>query len=254
PLTVSLTTAPAYGTATLSADGSFSYAPSSDFFGSDSFTYSLDDGQGGTDAATVAVTVVPVNDAPTIAVDLASQTVQYSDTIAAVTVTAADIDSVLTPSSLTSSAVPAALMVSSGNCGPAELGPAGVTGAGTTCAWTITGNIDVGEGSYIPALSVSDGQLDADTATTLIVDVEDADARTSDDNLLSIGVDSPGSDSSLAFTLLATVSELQPDQAANAAAPGEVGRADVTIRLVPVGPGSTVSAQSCTRTLSGAGY
>jgi hypothetical protein len=41
------------------------YVPDPNFFGEDSFTYSISDGNGGTDTATVTVTVQPVNDPPT---------------------------------------------------------------------------------------------------------------------------------------------------------------------------------------------
>ncbi len=41
-----------------------SYTPTENFFGTDSFTYNISDGNGGTDTATVNVTVTSVNDAP----------------------------------------------------------------------------------------------------------------------------------------------------------------------------------------------
>jgi hypothetical protein len=41
-----------------------SYAPNANFFGADSFTYTVSDGNGGTDTATVTVSVANVNDAP----------------------------------------------------------------------------------------------------------------------------------------------------------------------------------------------
>jgi beta-lactamase regulating signal transducer with metallopeptidase domain len=56
------------GTLTLGSDGSFTYAPDRDFFGTDSFVYQVSDGNGGTDMATVTITVNPVNDPP-VAVD-----------------------------------------------------------------------------------------------------------------------------------------------------------------------------------------
>ncbi|MEW8465277.1 MAG: tandem-95 repeat protein, partial [gamma proteobacterium symbiont of Ctena orbiculata] len=40
------------------------YTPNADFNGTDTFTYTIDDGNGGTDTATVTVTVGAVNDAP----------------------------------------------------------------------------------------------------------------------------------------------------------------------------------------------
>ena len=52
------------GTLELNPDGSVSYTPDADFHGTDSFTYLVDDGNGGTDTATVNITVNSVNDAP----------------------------------------------------------------------------------------------------------------------------------------------------------------------------------------------
>jgi VCBS repeat-containing protein len=52
------------GTLNLNADGSFSYTPDANFNGSDSFTYQAYDGAAYSSAATVTITVGPVNDAP----------------------------------------------------------------------------------------------------------------------------------------------------------------------------------------------
>jgi len=43
---------------------SISYTPNANFYGMDSFSYTISDGKGGTDSATVSVTVANVNDAP----------------------------------------------------------------------------------------------------------------------------------------------------------------------------------------------
>jgi Ca2+-binding RTX toxin-like protein len=51
------------------------YTPKANVSGTDSFTYTVDDGRGGTDTGTVTVTVTPVNDAPS-AVDDALTTDQ----------------------------------------------------------------------------------------------------------------------------------------------------------------------------------
>ncbi len=63
PLTATLVSGPASGTLTLNADGSFSYTPTANFNGNDSFTYSITDGTATTEA-TVTLTVNPVNDIP----------------------------------------------------------------------------------------------------------------------------------------------------------------------------------------------
>ncbi|VEE14849.1 retention module-containing protein [Ectopseudomonas mendocina] len=58
---------PQHGTVVMNADGSYTYQPAKDFNGSDSFTVTIDDGNGGTTTSVVSVTVKPVNDAPTAA-------------------------------------------------------------------------------------------------------------------------------------------------------------------------------------------
>ncbi|HYC62806.1 MAG TPA: cadherin-like domain-containing protein [Thermoanaerobaculia bacterium] len=68
PLTIVAVTQGANGSVTFSAT-SVSYTPNANFFGSDSFTYTIDDGDGGNDTATVSVTVTSVNDAPVAAGD-----------------------------------------------------------------------------------------------------------------------------------------------------------------------------------------
>ena len=68
-LVVSAVTQGTNGTVTF-AGGSVTYTPTANFNGSDSFTYTVSDGNGGTASATVSVTVNPVNDAPTGAVTI----------------------------------------------------------------------------------------------------------------------------------------------------------------------------------------
>ncbi|MGH2694205.1 MAG: Ig-like domain-containing protein [Actinomycetota bacterium] len=75
-LTYSIQTGPANGTlgstsgsmtkAGTSYTASVTYTPDADFYGSDSFTYEVDDGNGGVSSATVSITVDPVNDAPSV--------------------------------------------------------------------------------------------------------------------------------------------------------------------------------------------
>jgi hypothetical protein len=56
----------ANGSVTIGTDSTLAYAPNRNFSGTDTFTYTLSDGKGGTDTATVNVTIDPVNDAPSI--------------------------------------------------------------------------------------------------------------------------------------------------------------------------------------------
>ena len=62
-LTFSLDTAPAYGSVAIAADGNFTYTPTLDYNGPDSFTFAVSDGSL-SDLGQVSITVDPVNDAP----------------------------------------------------------------------------------------------------------------------------------------------------------------------------------------------
>ena len=64
PLTITGFSQAANGTVVDNGDGTFTYTPDADFNGADSFTYTITDGRGYFDTATVNVTVDPVNDAP----------------------------------------------------------------------------------------------------------------------------------------------------------------------------------------------
>ncbi len=88
-LTYSLGDDVAHGTLVFNADGSFDYTPDADFNGEDSFTWSVDDGNGGTDTGTFTITVTPVNDAP-VAAD-GSDSVD-EDTVLTGSVSATDVD------------------------------------------------------------------------------------------------------------------------------------------------------------------
>jgi VCBS repeat-containing protein len=68
-LTAGSASDPANGSVTLNADGSFTYtADSPGFSGADSFTYEASDGAGGTDTATVNITISPDPAATTLSV------------------------------------------------------------------------------------------------------------------------------------------------------------------------------------------
>lgn len=65
PLTVTSVAAPAHGAADVDAEGAITYTPEADYFGSDVFTYTVGDANGGEATATVSVAIAAVNDAPT---------------------------------------------------------------------------------------------------------------------------------------------------------------------------------------------
>lgn len=84
-------TQPANGAVTDNADGTLTYSPNNNFYGSDSFSYTISDGNGGSDSATVSVTVNPVNDAP-IAVNDSAATDQNQPVTVAVLSNDTDLD------------------------------------------------------------------------------------------------------------------------------------------------------------------
>src|SRR5690606_22341924 len=65
-VTAALVSGPAHGTLNFGVGGSFTYTPDPDYSGSDSFTYSVSDGNFGSNVATVSLTIASANDAPIV--------------------------------------------------------------------------------------------------------------------------------------------------------------------------------------------
>src|SRR5439155_15347512 len=63
-LTAVLVSGPSHGNLSLNANGSFTYTPTANFNGTDSFTYKANDGALDSNVATVVIAVAAVNDAP----------------------------------------------------------------------------------------------------------------------------------------------------------------------------------------------
>ncbi|MBI5965682.1 MAG: tandem-95 repeat protein [Chloroflexi bacterium] len=93
-ITAVFVSAPLHGLLTLNADGSLTYMPDSNWNGSDSFTYKASDGLLESNAATVTITVNPINDAPVMGVigdTSIEELIELSFTPAATDVDTADI-------------------------------------------------------------------------------------------------------------------------------------------------------------------
>lgn len=71
-LVVDGVTQPAFGSAIIELDGTVRYTPDTNTNGLDSFTYTINDGRGGADTATVSVQVDNVNDMPVVVDDTAT--------------------------------------------------------------------------------------------------------------------------------------------------------------------------------------
>lgn len=65
-LSYSLVGQPQHGTIAFHDDGTFTYTPSANYNGPDSFTYKANDGHGDSNVATVTLKVTPVDDAPVV--------------------------------------------------------------------------------------------------------------------------------------------------------------------------------------------
>ncbi|HET8776669.1 MAG TPA: Ig-like domain-containing protein [Candidatus Limnocylindria bacterium] len=162
PLGLTSVTQPEHGSVSCTMAGSCTYTPDPAYSGSDAFTYSITDGRGGTDTATVSITVTPVNQPPT-ADDQDLETA--FETALALTLTGSDPDG----DELT-------------------FAVAGQPTNGTLdCAaspeCTYTPNVGFsGEDSF--TFTASDGSLDSDPATvTITVRGENAAPVASDDSV-----------------------------------------------------------------------
>ncbi len=206
-LSVVSVTQGANGAVSINPNKTVHYAPNANFFGSDSFTYTIDDGHGGQSTATVNVTVNSVNDAPTFTINLLSQTVQYSDPITTVNVSVSDVDDATADLTLTVlSSVPAGLTVT--------------PGVGTL---TISGNPLVVAGVYPINLKVQDPHGASTNATvTITVNKETAETAYTGD----MGVVTAGPTVTTATVRLAAHLTQDPD-----GAPGDITLAKVRFEI-----------------------
>jgi VCBS repeat-containing protein len=165
PLTATLVTGPASGTLTLNADGSFTYTPSADFNGTDSFVYTASDGTASTGEITVTINVNAVNDAPAAVAD--AYTVDEDATLtvdAAGGLLANDTD-------VDGDALTAAVVT-----GPAN----GTLTLNADGSFSYTPNADF-NGSDTFTYSVSDGALTSEgTVTITVTPVNDAPVAVED--------------------------------------------------------------------------
>jgi hypothetical protein len=173
PLSVA-TPAPAaeHGTVSCAAGGSCTYTPDADYVGSDSFEYTVSDGQGGTDAGTVSVTVTAANDAPLAVDDLL--TVAEDEPGQAYVL---DNDTDLEGDALT--------LTASTN---GAHGTVSCTAEGT-CTYTPAANY-AGPDSF--TYTVSDGNGGTDTGSVSLTVTPENDAPVAGDDALTTQVDTQG--------------------------------------------------------------
>ncbi|MBM3250218.1 MAG: tandem-95 repeat protein, partial [Candidatus Omnitrophica bacterium] len=146
PLTYIILTNPVHGTLSGNAPN-LTYTPTANYFGSDSFTFKVNDGRADSNSATVSITVNPVNDAPELN-PIGSRS-GYTGVLLQFTVSAADVDS----STLTYSATGL---------------PSGASFNASTrgCSWTPAADQT---GTYQVTFIVSDGTLSSSETVTITV-------------------------------------------------------------------------------------
>jgi Bacterial Ig domain/Cadherin-like beta sandwich domain/HYR domain/Galactose oxidase, central domain/Kelch motif/Regulator of chromosome condensation (RCC1) repeat len=154
-LTFAIITGPANGTLSGSGAGR-TYTPAANFFGTDSFTFKVNDGTVDSATATVSITVTAVNDAP---LANAQSVTTDEDTAASITLTGSDVDAGTT---LTFAIV----------AGPTT---GTLTGTGATRTYTPAANFS-GTDSF--TFKANDGTVDSAPATVSITVTAVNDAPT----------------------------------------------------------------------------
>jgi VCBS repeat-containing protein len=179
-LSAVLVAGPSHGALTLNANGSFTYTPTANYNGSDSFTYRASDGSLTSNLATVTLTVSAVNDAPTVTV-AAGGTCGTNDRSGTVNLTVGDVDN---PAS--------ALNLSATSSNP-QLVPSGnVAFAGSGIDRTLTATAVAGRsGTADVTVTVRDGQATGTVQVTVRVGSSGNDTLT--------GVTGPGAVTDLIF-------------------------------------------------------
>ena len=168
-LTTTVHTEPNNGTLHLQADGSYTYTPNTDYTGTDSFSYTVSDGQGGTAVGTVNITVSPLNDAP-VAVDDSVTTDEDTPVRGNVLTNDTDPDGKET--------IQSASVVTGPANGTLEFD-------GATGEFTYTPNPDY-NGTDSFTYTVTDGTLTSDVATVTITITAVNDAPVASDDAYSV--------------------------------------------------------------------
>ncbi len=181
PLTFSIVTDPTHGVLSGTAPA-LTYTPDADYFGSDSFTFVVNDGQIDSEPATVSITVVNVNDPP-VAFDQVVTVVPGASVQFTLQVFDADGD-------------PLTYTVYAANT---DFGV--VTGEPPTLTYAADGE----EGTDVILFSVEDAESSSDLAEVTIVVAQPNEAPVAESATITTLVDTP-----VDFTLVASDPDLDP--------------------------------------------
>ncbi len=181
-------------TVEIAADGkTLTFIPAADWFGEESFTYTVTDRNNATDTATVTVTVNPVNDPPHIS-DVGNQTIQEDTSTGALTFTVTDVDNndadlVVTAATSNGTVIPLSSIVFGGSGTNRTVT---ITPVGNKNTWDRIGGADQ---PVTITLTVSDGSLtDSDSFLVSVTPKNDGPIARNDmatvveDNSITISV------------------------------------------------------------------
>jgi len=160
---------PAHGTVIVLADGSFTYSPAANYYGSDSFVYKLCDADSDCDTAIVKITVTSVDEFPTAVVDYVTTN---EDTPFTGSVTGND-----TPSN------------DGGNVWSKQSDPAhGLIAVTSDGGFTYTPVVDFnGNDSFVYKICDTDGDCDTAIVRITVTSVNDVPAAKPDDFFIKSG-------------------------------------------------------------------
>ena len=156
-LTITAVTQGANGTVAITNYGlNVSYTPKADFFGADSFTYTISDGNGGTATAAVKVNVTAVNDAPSI---MGASVSSQQNAVGAVSqiATISDVDNAASALTVSVISVPTGITVSD------------IANANGVITAKVSASCGSTVGSNTVVLQVSDGNATAKANLTVNV-------------------------------------------------------------------------------------
>ena len=162
PLAFILVSGPSHGTLNV-AIGKLStntvvYTPNTNYHGSDSFTFKVNDGELDSAPATVSINIAPVNDGPSIS-DIPGQTVVMNSSTGPITFTVGDVDN-----------DPATLIVTGSSDNPTLAPDGNITFGGTGANRTVTVTPAANQmGAATIKVTVSDGLITVSKSFTLTV-------------------------------------------------------------------------------------
>ena len=171
-LTASPSSDPAHGTLTEQSDGTWLYTPDADYIGTDSFDYTVTDGNGGVGTATVTIEVTSVNDAPVAQDDTYTTAEDTALTIDPAGVLSNDTDADGDTLSASPSSDPAHGTLTEQSDGTWPTRPTPTTIGTDTFDYTVSdGNGGVGTGTVtIEVTSVNDEPVPTDDAYAVAED------------------------------------------------------------------------------------